>query len=68
MKKKGKQPYRCPICDGRGQVPPGFYDILPGVSTGEVHLGIDQCRTCKGAGVIWEPEDKHGLTVVPKDK
>lgn len=40
-------PYRCPICDGRGTVPPGFYPEKTGRQT---------CKACMGWGVIIAPD------------
>ena len=41
-----QQPFKCPVCEGRGDVPNGFYYQGPGTAAHE-------CRTCKGAGIIW---------------
>ena len=38
------RPYLCPICEGRGKVPKGFYPDNTEETT---------CRTCKGDGVLW---------------
>jgi hypothetical protein len=50
--KNGKQPHVCPICRGIGKVPRGYYcrslsDTF--VSTG----GEEECRSCKGTGIVW---------------
>lgn len=45
-------PHRCPICNGTGNVPGGFY-----YSTGDFcvsNCATETCRTCGGTGVIWE--------------
>lgn len=39
------QPYKCPVCKGKGGMPSGFYGTAPGAET---------CRTCSGAGIVWE--------------
>lgn len=47
-----KQPYVCPICKGTGKVPSGYYCRLLSdtfVSSG----GEEECRSCKGTGVLW---------------
>lgn len=45
---------RCPVCQGCGLVPPGFYDLTPlQVSTTAVRLR-EPCRACGGRGVIQE--------------
>lgn len=44
------QPYRCPVCNGKGIVPVGFY------STGAVSTNTatdEPCRTCHGKGIVW---------------
>lgn len=43
----GKQPHKCPVCDGRGYVAPGFYS---GPCTSAT---TEQCRSCEGKGVVW---------------
>jgi DnaJ-class molecular chaperone len=45
---------KCPVCEGRGIVPTGFYN--PGVSmTTSGGTALETCRTCGGTGVIAEP-------------
>jgi hypothetical protein len=44
-----EQPYRCPICGGRGFVPVGFYATL----TYTTSVTTDPCRSCAGDGVLW---------------
>jgi DnaJ-class molecular chaperone len=47
----GSTPHVCPVCGGRGLVPNGFYNIQGLYSSSSaIH---EQCRTCKGTGVIW---------------
>lgn len=43
-----QRPHRCPVCEGRGSVPAGFYSA--GLATG---TNGEQCRACKGEGVLW---------------
>ena len=43
------QPHRCPVCDGRGSVPAGFYS--PANTTGSANP--EPCRSCGGQGVLW---------------
>jgi len=45
-------PHCCPICQGRGEVPPGFY--IGSVFTRAIS---ETCRTCQGTGVLWESLD-----------
>ena len=46
-----KTPYKCPICNGNGMVPDGFYNQTSGQwsSTGTV----EKCRSCNGTGIVW---------------
>lgn len=39
---------RCPVCDGRGSVPAGFY--TPG--QGATDTASETCRTCGGNGMV----------------
>lgn len=39
---------RCPVCEGRGNVPVGFYGRMA-VSTG---TGPELCRSCDGRGIL----------------
>lgn len=40
----------CPVCGGRGQVPPGFYTGVAGPNTTP-----DACRRCDRTGTIEVP-------------
>lgn len=46
------QPFRCPVCNGNGLVPNGFYS-----KTGETWVSYstqpETCRSCNGTGVVW---------------
>ena len=44
-------PHVCPVCQGRGYVPPDFYN--PHLST-RTNDNQETCRSCKGVGYIWE--------------
>jgi hypothetical protein len=46
-----KVPYRCPVCEGRGRVPVGFYTPHFVGSTSSISPEI--CRTCSGKGIVW---------------
>lgn len=41
--------HKCPVCDGNGLIPAGFYEKTPNIFP-------ITCRSCKGTGVLWEPE------------
>ena len=43
-----QQPYRCPICEGRGLVRTDFYLVGTRASTAP-----EKCRSCAGTGVLW---------------
>ena len=45
-------PHRCPVCNGNGLVPNGFYIQTSG------HWSIssitpEACRCCNGTGIVW---------------
>ena len=44
------RPCTCPVCDGRGVVPQGFYENWP--LTTVTNTAPDTCRSCGGQGVI----------------
>lgn len=48
-----QQPHRCPVCDGRGLVPVGFYLMVGGMGGGTTSTGPETCRSCTGNGIIW---------------
>lgn len=39
---------RCPVCQGRGNVPAGFYTPGDGVTS----TAPEDCRTCGGRGIL----------------
>ena len=48
-------PYKCPVCDGHGIVPGGFY-----LSTNQYSVSnctSEICRACKGKGIIWGDDE-----------
>lgn len=53
----GPRPFRCPVCDGRGQVPRGFYNAsvveYAGSTSGFLSYGQECCRTCHMTGIVW---------------
>jgi DnaJ-class molecular chaperone len=45
------KPYRCPVCEGNGFVPNGFYNQVSGQwSTSS--LAPEICRSCQGTGYV----------------
>jgi len=44
-------PHKCPVCNGRGCVPSGFYTYNNYHST--TALLTEMCRTCNGKGIVW---------------
>ena len=58
------QPYTCPICLGRGCVPPGFYNLY---TYGSTSVTMEICRTCNGTGIVWAPGGFVSLFVTEKD-
>lgn len=47
-------PYSCPVCGGRGTVPWYFYATTASGSCSCSSAADEQCRTCKGSGVVWD--------------
>lgn len=45
-----KSPHVCPVCGGKGTVPPGFYDENGGYST--AIKTRETCRACGGRGIV----------------
>lgn len=47
-------PYKCPVCEGRGIVPNGFYDIpnTQNVYTSS-NVAPHTCKSCSGSGIIY---------------
>lgn len=49
-----KKPYKCPICEGCGIVPGGFYSVAYGQIEGYVSSTTqEKCRTCEGRGIVY---------------
>ena len=49
----GKMTYqKCPVCEGRGIVPQGFYDYPVGQKCISDTNAPDFCKSCRGTGVI----------------
>lgn len=48
---------RCPVCGGKGMLPPGFYNLVQTANTRNTEPEL--CRTCNGKGFIIWPS--HGF-------
>lgn len=46
-----RRPWVCPVCQGKGIVPQGFYHTL-GETWGSTSTAPEQCRACNGSGVV----------------
>jgi hypothetical protein len=46
------QPYRCPVCNGNGLVPNGFYSQTSG-GWASASTAPETCRSCDGSGFVW---------------
>ena len=44
------KPHLCPVCQGRGTVPSGFYSM----GTLSSNVTPEQCRSCFGQGIVWD--------------
>ena len=49
-------PHKCPICNGNGLVPNGFYRQTSG-SWSTSDATPEKCRTCQGTGIVWEADN-----------
>ena len=50
------EPFKCPVCDGKGTQAPGFYPNT---------TGYQPCRACDGKGVLWSPEKAPAVPYIP---
>lgn len=50
----------CPVCQGRGEVPNGFYNYIGATTT--CHTAPEQCRSCNGHGYL-VIQESTGFTV-----
>lgn len=46
-------PVKCPICEGRGKVPNGFYDLNSASASTSTDSAPEECRACQGTGLLW---------------
>jgi len=52
--KEESGPYTCPVCNGNGLVPNGFYTQTSG-QWGSTDATPEKCRSCNGTGIVWKP-------------
>lgn len=59
--------YKCPVCEGRGHVPAGFYHTYQPPTV--VNTCPETCRSCNGKGVIFDTDCfyPHTNTPLPDD-
>ena len=48
-------PHKCPVCDGAKKVSERLYSI-GGANIRYDKIGVVDCRSCDGKGVIWREE------------
>jgi hypothetical protein len=48
------KPFCCPVCQGRGTVPGGFYSCFGGSTS----ITAEPCRPCSGTGIVWVDENE----------
>lgn len=51
---------KCPVCNGRGFVPNGFYSTT-NESWYSSSTAPETCRTCNGSGMVWYGNDEYDL-------
>lgn len=44
-----KQVHRCPVCEGRGTVPHGFYSAFGALTN---NTAPETCKSCEGKGYV----------------
>ena len=54
-------PYKCPVCEGRGFVHSGFYSL----SDSSSNCMSELCRSCLGAGILWDFSGNLDTTNIP---
>lgn len=47
-----KQACRCPVCEGRGHVPNGFYGSFAGLPWTTSSVAPETCKSCEGKGYV----------------
>lgn len=56
---------KCPVCNGKRHVPPGFYGFYS--STGSHNGKWETCKTCSGSGVIRDDLTPYTVNVPRKN-
>ena len=54
MSEHETKPYQCPVCNGNGLVPNGFYNQTSGYWSSTSTMS-ETCQSCNGTGIVWEP-------------
>lgn len=55
--------HKCPVCNGNGIAPNGFYNQTSG-DWSTTDATPEKCRTCDGTGVVWEPEESIQISKI----
>ena len=53
-----KIPHKCPICEGNGKVPNGFYRQTSGEWC-TADATPEMCLSCMGTGIVWGKDEPH---------
>jgi DnaJ-class molecular chaperone len=53
-----KIPFRCPVCNGTGRVPNGFYDAIGVDHWTTSDATPEPCRSCGGTGIVYVEQDE----------
>ncbi len=53
------QPFVCPVCNGRGLVPNGFYRAIGGEYWSTSSTIPEKCLSCQGTGIVWGMSDSE---------
>lgn len=48
---------RCPVCEGKGLVPYGFYTVIGQPYFSSTNTAPETCKSCGGRGIIWRNDD-----------
>lgn len=54
-------PFLCPVCQGRGVVPAGFYQACHHGVTSDA--ADQQCKSCRGEGIVWGDSHEEGVRI-----